>query len=441
MHGAIGQTASARRRPPCVKCSCSRMPGMTLIVDFLYLVAALISAPVWLTRRILAGKAKTDWAGRLGRTPALPPSDRPRLLFHAVSVGEVNAIRGLVERLAADFDVVIAATTDTGIERARALFGPRHAVVRYPLDFSHSVRRFLDAVRPDAVALVELEVWPNFTRECKRQGIALAIVNGRLSDRSYPRYRRFRPIIRPSFRRLDLVIAQDETIAKRFIDLGAEPHRVRVVGTMKWDNAAAGTKEVEAAAARLAEALGIDRGRPIIVAGSTGPGEEWLVRDAVPSGAQLIVAPRKPERFDDAARILDPCVRRSAEGGGGAGGADRFLLDTIGELRAAYVLADLVIVGRTFNNQRGSDMMEPIALGKAVIVGPDVSNFESVARALLEGGGLVQVEAAELAPTIERLLRDGGERAAIAGRGLAVIRARQGTVEAHAALLRQLLAR
>lgn len=273
----------------------------------------------------------------------------------------------------------------------------------------------------------------------------MAIVNGRLSTRSYPRYRRSRPIIRPSFRRLDLVIAQDETIAKRFIDLGVEPQRVRVVGTMKWDNAAAGTKEVQAAAARLAEAMGIDRGRPIVVAGSTGPGEERLVRDAVPSDAQLIVAPRKPERFDEAARILDPCVRRSAaEGGGGArgaSGADRFLLDTIGELRAAYALADLVIVGRTFNNQRGSDMMEPIALGKAVIVGPDVSNFESVARALLEGGGLVQVDAADLAPVIERLLRDAGERAAIAGRGHSVIRARQGTVEAHAALLRQLLAK
>ncbi len=419
------------------------MAGMALIVDFLYFLAALISAPLWLTRRILAGKAKTDWAGRLGRTPALSSPRRPRLLFHAVSVGEVNAIRGLVEQVEADFDVVIAATTDTGIERAKALFGSRHAVVRYPLDFSRSVRRFLDAVRPAAVALVELEVWPNFTRECRRRGIALAVVNGRLSARSFPRYRCARPFVRPSFRRLDLVIAQDETIAARFIDLGAAPDRVRIVGTMKWDNALAGAAGAEASAARLAAALGIDRGRPIVVAGSTGPGEEELIRDAVPPDVQLIVAPRKPERFAEAARILSPCVRRSAAGAGRSApaGASRYLLDTIGELRAAYALADLVIVGRTFSRQRGSDMMEPIALGKAVIVGPDVSNFESVARALLDGGGLVQVGAAELAPTIERLLRDADERAAIAGRGLAVIRAHQGTVAAQAALLRALLAR
>ena len=411
---------------------------MALVVDGLYLVAAIVSAPVWLTRRVVAGKAKTDWPARLGRTAPLPRPTRPRLLFHAVSVGEVNAIRGLVERLADSFDIVIACTTDTGLARAQALFGSRHALVRYPLDFSRCVSRFLDAVRPDVVALVELEVWPNFTRQCEQRAIALVVVNGRLSARSYPRYRRFRPIIRPSFARLDLIIAQDETIAKRFIDLGAQPQCVHVVGTMKWDNALEGRAGAEEGAMRLAALLVIDRARPLVVAGSTGPGEEQLVRSALPPGVQLIVAPRKPERFDETARILAPCVRRSAVEKGERS-AGRYLLDTIGELRAAYALADLVIVGRTFSNQRGSDMMEPIALGKATIVGPDVANFESVARALIEGGGLVQVSAAQLPQTVARLLGDASERAAIAERGLAVIRAHQGTIEAHAALIVQLV--
>lgn len=427
------------------------MAVMSLLVDVLYLVAALLSAPVWLVKRRAAGKARINWSARLGRTAPLPAPLRPRLLFHAVSVGEVNAIRGLVERLAPACEVVIACTTDTGLARAHSLLAPRHAVVRYPLDLSRCVRRFLDAVRPDAVALVELEVWPNFTHECERRGIALAVVNGRLSDRSFPRYRRFRPIIRSSFRRLDLVAAQDETIAGRFIELGARRECVHVVGTMKWDNALEGVAEARANADQLAALLGIDCTRPVVVAGSTGPGEEALVLASIPAGAQLIVAPRRPERFDEVARLLAPCVRRSEAQRGGsrtaAAGAPesgasapaaRFLLDSIGELRAAYALADVVIIGRTFNSQRGSDMMEAIALGKAVIVGPDVSNFESVARALLEGGALVQVTPDQLPAVLARLLSDPTERETLAQRGLEVIRAHQGAVEAHARLIGQL---
>lgn len=411
---------------------------MALLVDALYLVAAIVSAPVWLTLRIVRGKAKTDWRARLGYLAPLSAPERPRVLFHAVSVGEVNAIRGLVARLAESFEVVIATTTDTGFARAKSIYGEGYAVVRYPLDFSRGVRRFLDATRPDLVALVELEVWPNFTRACERRGIPVAVVNGRLSDRSFPRYRLMAPLVRPSFARLSLVIAQDETIADRFVAVGARRDRVRVVSTMKWDNALQGQEGLVEAAAKLAETMGLDRSRPIVVAGSTGPGEEALIHAAVPGDVQLLIAPRKPERFDEAASAIAPCIRRSQNKRDRY--VCRFLLDSIGELRAAYALADLVIVGRTFSSQRGSDMMEPIALGKPVIVGPDVRNFESVARALLDGDGMVRVTAEQLPETVRRLLSDAGERAALAQRGVAVIRANQGAVEAHAKLLTDLLA-
>lgn len=415
---------------------------MSLFADALYLLFALLCAPVVLPLRAWRGKGRIDWAARLGHCGPLPAPARPRLLFHAVSVGEVNAIRSLVSQLEGRFEIVVATTTDTGLARARTLFGSDHPVVRYPLDLSWAVRRFLNATKPDAVALVELEVWPNFTRACQRRGIPVAVVNGRLSDRSFPRYRRIAPFIGPSFRRLSLVIAQDETIAERFIAVGARPERVRVVATMKWDNAMEGQDGVQDAAERLATLLGIDRSRPIVVAGSTGPGEDGLVDAAVPAEVQLIVAPRKPEHFDDAARELTPCVRRSrldSEAPAQQATTNRFLLDSIGELRAAYALADVIIVGRTFASQRGSDMMEPIALGKPVIVGPDVRNFETVARALLDGQGMIQVTAEQLPPVIRRLLDDADARAALAERGLAVIRANQGSVAEHARLLTDLI--
>ncbi len=415
---------------------------MSLLVDALYLVAAIVTAPVWFVGRALQGKPPIDLRARMGRVGTLAEPARPRILFHAVSVGEVNAIRGLVTRLAAEHEIVIATTTDTGLARAKALFGEQHPVVRYPLDFSWAVRRFLDATKPDAVALVELEVWPNFTRQCERRGIAVAVINGRLSDRSFPRYRRARPLVSPSFRRLSLIVAQDEPIAERFIAVGARPECVRVVGTMKWDNALEGQEGLPAAADKLAALLGIDRTRPLVVAGSTGPGEEALIHAAVPKEVQLLVAPRKPERFDEAARILSPCVRRSQIKEGVPNSnvkTNRFLLDSIGELRAAYALADLIIVGRTFSNQLGSDMMEPIALGKAVIVGPDVRNFESVARALLDGGGMVQTTMQHLPQIVAQLLASPQRREQLAAAGLEVIRSKQGSVPEHARLLTDLM--
>lgn len=422
------------------------------LLDLGYFAAAGLAAPVWLWRWWRAGKLRTDWAGRFGRCQPLPASrvetpaeaPLPRVLIHAVSVGEVNAARLLVDALAragdvpgdTRIDVVIAATTDTGYRRATELFSARHAVVRYPFDASFAVRRFLDATRPDLVALVELEVWPNFTKECADRSIPVAVVNGRLSARSARRYGVLGGLVRPTFRRLALIAAQDEVYADRFRALGVDPARVVVTGTMKWDTAQI-TDSVPGADA-LADAMGIDRSKPLVVAGSTAPEEHALLLRSVPAGAQLLCAPRKPEWFEDAAVTLTGCARRSRGERGSSTG--RFLLDTIGELRAAYALADVVVIGRTFVTLGGSDMIEPIGLGKATIIGRHVENFADTVEAFRANDAICIADVGSLPSTIAALLDDAPRRAALAARGREVIRSRQGATARTAALLRELLA-
>jgi 3-deoxy-D-manno-octulosonic-acid transferase len=339
---------------------------MAWMIDLLYLVFAVVSAPVWLVRMIRTGKIRTDWPGRFGRTAVLPKARRPRVLLQAVSVGEVNATLELVARLAEppiSAEIVVATTTDTGCARAQTLYGDAHRVVRYPLDFSFAVRRFLRSIAPDVIVLIELEVWPNFVGVASRRGIPVFVVNGRLTERSVRGYGYLGPLVRPTFRRLALVTAQNEQYAERFRRMGTPAERVVVTGTMKWDTAEI-TGTIEGADA-LADALGIDRSTPLVVAGSTSPGEHELLVESVGDGVQLLCAPRKPEWFDAAAAALPGCTRRSTGESGSPTG--RFLLDSIGELRAAYALADVVVVGRSFGDLHGSDMMEPVALGKATV--------------------------------------------------------------------------
>lgn len=411
---------------------------MSWLVDLLYFLLVVITAPAWIMRMIRSGKIRTDWPGRFGRTIALPSSPGKRLLIHGVSVGEINAIRLLVDHLREvrpDLHIVISTTTDTGFARARDLFATKHVVVRYPFDFSFCVRRFLDAVRPDVVALVELEVWPNFTAACSQRDIPVGIINGRLTERSFRRYQLFRPLVRPSFGRLAFTAVQSETYARRFRKLGVKPDGLHVSGTMKWDTAE--IADVVEGADRLAREMGIDRSQPLIVAGSTAPGEHELLVKAVPDRAQLLCAPRKPEWFDQAARALPGCARRSK--GQCNSSTGRFLLDTIGELRMAYSLADIVVVGRSFGHLHGSDMMEPVALGKAVIIGPAVSDFQQTMDALLDGDGIVQVTLETLSDVIHELLENKDRRQQLAENGRKIILAQQGATLRHTELIYSLL--
>ncbi len=405
---------------------------MSLIFDAVYLVLATVSAPWWLRRRRQGWRERFGHGDRLADDPA-----RKRVLLHAVSVGEINLIRRLVDLLRGEFDVVVSVTTDTGVARARELFAmsPGVTVVRYPLDASWMVRRFLDRVRPDAVGLVELELWPNFIRACRKRGIPVVVLNGRLSDRSFSRYRLARPVLGGFFRSLAACAVQDEVYCERFVAAGVPADRCRVLGSMKWDAAGEADGALEEAAAALARDLGVDLTKPLIVAGSTEPIEHALLHAATPAGAQLLCAPRRPEWFDAAAADLPGCVRRSVGRSAAAPGVDRFLLDTIGELRAAYALADVVVVGRSFGELFGSDPMEPASLGKPVVIGPRFADFAAAVEGLERAGAIVRAERESLAAVLRGLIEVRAQRDSIGARARACVAANRGASDRHAELL------
>ncbi len=415
--------------------------------DVLYGLGALLASPFWIIGLLRTGKWRTDWRGRFGETPPLEPDDRPTLLLHGVSVGEINATRELVARLEAPgappLRPVVSATTNTGFDRAVQLYGDRHPVVRFPFDFSWMVGRFLDAVQPTAVALMELEVWPNLAQECRLRGIPLVVINGRLSGPSFRHYRWVKPWVRPMFRSLAAVGAQTEEYAQRFRALGTPPERVVVTDTMKWDTAKL-VDEVEGAEALGAD-LGIDPGRPLVVAGSTGPGEEKILIESKPEGIQLLLVPRKPERFGEVARLASGITRRTERphGSGSPSGCssanDLFLLDTMGELTKAYALADVAFVGRSLVPMGGSDPIEPIALGTPTLMGPRFENFSEVVAAFREGGG-IRITEDPMADASELLADSEGARA-MARRGREVIRGRQGATLRNVKLLSDVLGR
>ncbi len=399
---------------------------MTLL-DLLLIPALLIFLPSFLRKK------RGGWAQRFGKTQPLPAPTKKRILLHGVSVGEINALRALVPLLTPQLDVVISTTTDTGLARAQSLYSGSCTVVRFPLDASWAVKRFLDAVKPDAVALCELEVWPQFIRFCRERSIPICIINGRLSERSFRGYRSFRPLLTKMFRSLEFAAVQDSDYATRFQHMGIDSAKCHITGSMKWDAISfGGTQELETAAAKLAEDMGIDRSRPLIVAGSTGPGEETLLHAAVAQDVQLLCAPRKPERFNEAAAALPGCCRRSQKS---AHAGNRFLLDSIGELRNAYSLADLVVIGRSFGNQFGSDPIEAIALAKPVVIGPAFGDFQQIVEQFRSADGIVIATADSLPAALDRLMQSKDTRTAIAANGLACIRKNQGAAARNAELL------
>ena len=416
-------------------------------------------------KRLRTGRWRTGVRDRSGSVaPPHRHAPGPRILVHGVSVGETNALEPFVEALAASAvapDVVVSASTATGFERAVRIHAGRRAVVRFPLDFTWMAARFLDIVRPELVVLAELELWPSFLIACARRGIPVCVVNGRLSERSYRGYRRWGPLSRRIFRRLAWVSTQTEVYRDRFVALGVPADRVVVGGSLKWD---AALKQPDAGeAAGLAAALGIDRDRPLIVAGSTGPGEEEILLRGLPDGCQLLLAPRRPERWDEVAGLVAGMPRRSGVGGVSGGGSGMggdgqdmregghsisgrsqghaddnerrrtgkppsvFLLDTIGELPTVYLLADAVFVGRSLVPMGGSNPLEAVALGKPAVIGPHHENFAGVVAELVAAGGLVVSE--DPMAVIAGWLEDPAAALGVAAGGRGALERNRGSAE------------
>ena len=430
-----------------------------LLLSALYVPAALLYLPLLIYQMVFLKKNRRGWRQRFGGLPRRK-SDRPCIWIHAVSLGEVNATQSLVEEIdkrLGGHDVVISATTDTGYAAALRHYPQRH-VVRYPLDFSFAVNRAFDRIRPDAVILLELEAWPNFVTIAARRHIPVGIANGRLTEEKS--MRRFglplvRSLARQMFSRIAWTAAQNEQYAARFRKLGARAESVTVTGTMKYDTAL--IAERVPGDRELACAMGIESGAPLLVAGSTGPGEEQMLLDAYAElraefpKLRLAIIPRKPERFAEVARLIEArgfgCRRRSVHPDDTQANAtvatsqptddhSVILGDTMGELRKFYALADLVFVGRSLVPMGGSDMIEVAALARPMCFGPHTQNFVDVAETLLAAKAAVRLgDRSDLVRVARELLRDCGAAGEMGRRAQDVVRQNRGATQRTVDLL------
>jgi len=409
---------------------------------------------MWLYRLIRHGRYRSDIGQRFGAVP-IRYGLQPLIWVHAVSLGEINAARGLVAELHSqlpDFRVAISTTTDTGMAAARKLFAPDHVVFRWPLDFSLVVARALARLRPSMVVLMEGEAWPNFLALCNRRDIPVVVVNGRMSpDKGYPRYRKLGPLAGRLFNRLTAIGVQDELYAKRFISLGVRSEKIQVTGMMKFDSIE--VADTLAGQDALAAALDLASHDRLIVAGGTGEGEERpllemfaRLRRKHPT-ARLAVVPRKPERFDGVARLITSCgmplIRRSQrpDGANRPAPSDAVILgDTMGELRKFYALAAAIFVGRSLVPQGGSDMIEAAALGKATAFGPHTFNFPQ-AEDLARNGCVRVARVAELELQLDAWLADPAAAAEAGRRAQDFVRSQQGATRRNVEMICGVLGR
>lgn len=428
--------------------------SMRYLIDLAYILALLGYSPKIVYRMLKEKRYRSGWDQRLGKIWRRLP-ERPCLWIHAVSVGEVNAARTLIDELLRqmpDYEIVLTSTTDTGLQRARSLYEKTLTVSYFPFDFSWIMKRAFERIRPRAILLMELEVWPNLTALAFEQKIPVIVVNGRLSDKSFPRYLKIRPFVRRTFSRLAMVLAQTEEYARRFMELGCPPERVRITSSLKYDTAR--TEPDAPAVQKLAEQLHLGK-EPLWVVGGTGPGEEQIALEIFsrlkkePSfeSLRMAVIPRKPERFEEVAELIRrsgfPWVRYSRlkeQNAAAEGKPDIILGDTMGDLNNFYALASVVFVGRTLVPLGGSDMMESAALGKCTLFGPHTFNFKQTVQELLAGQGAIEVaDKEQLFEMTRKCLLDRDFARRIAENGQNIILRSKGATQKTLQALREVL--
>jgi 3-deoxy-D-manno-octulosonic-acid transferase len=423
---------------------------MTALINIAYLIALLAVSPMAIYRMLRYGRYRAGWANRFGKISRKRP-DKKCIWIHAVSVGEVNATTTLIRELESkfpDYEIAISTTTDTGFARANALFGSRLSVFYFPMDFSPTMKRAFANIRPAMCLLIELEVWPNLVRIAKQSGVPVIVVNGRLSERSFRRYNLIKAVTRKLFGNLTLALAQSEEYADRFRQIGVPAERVIVTGSVKYDTAQV-TDKVDGADA-LAAQLGLKNKR-LWVAGATGDDEEKIILDVYRrlieqkqfADLRLAIVPRKPERFDGVANLIEQArfglIRYSEIKKKATEGTEKKIInhqssiinvilgDTMGDLRKFYSLATVIFVGRSLVPMGGSDMMEAAALGKCTIFGPHAFNFKHAVDDLLKANGAILVkDANELLNAMTKCLTDADYARQIAQNGQQLIIKNQG---------------
>ncbi len=421
---------------------------MFIVYSLIMALALLLSLPWWLFQLARSKKYRAGLAERFGFVPhRITPGIREGAIWiHAVSVGEVLAVSHLVRELRAAFadrTIFISTTTLAGQKLARELFG-EDRVFYMPLDFGFAVRPYLKLLKPSLLVLAETEFWPNVLRLAKDRGARIAIVNGRISDRSFPRYRRFRWFFAPVLACIDLFLAQTKEDARRLHEIGADDQRIQVSGNLKFDIRPTSTT---ALTVDLRRALSKDA--PAIVCGSTTTGEEEILLAAFNdvlkhhAKAVLILAPRHPERFDKVAGLVSASgfslVRRSSWTASGSLAGKVFLLDSVGELASVYALADLAFVGGSLFPVGGHNILEPAQHGVAVLTGPYTQNFREITRIFEEGGGLKVVAPQELSREWLELINRPQERLSLGNRAQQLFLQHTGATARSLEALRPLL--
>jgi 3-deoxy-D-manno-octulosonic-acid transferase len=419
---------------------------MYFLYNILLVAGFFLLTPLFLFHLVTGGKWSDGFWQRLGSLPDLNAGGRRVVLLHCVSVGEANAALPLAVKLKEQFPelaLVVSTTTRTGQKVARERYAAiADAVVYFPFDLGFSVRRFLRHVRPAVVLLTETEIWPNFIRRANRSGARLAIVNGRLSERSFRRYSHVKGFLKRVLAYVDLGLMQTNADAQRIMALGMRGSKVKVTGNLKFDLAESRETELTY---QFRRRFGIGDGAPLIIAASTHEPEEQMLLEAfkqIWKGGEsdplprMMIVPRHPERFEEVTNILRASgfafVRRSEAPSGRDKTAEIILLDSIGELNAAYPLAEVVFVGGSLIPHGGQSVFEPAAAGRSMVTGPHTANFAAAVEEFVSRDALVQLSEAsvdELAKALGESLGDADLRRTRGRNALAVIEANRGAAD------------
>src|ERR1700688_1928159 len=406
----------------------------------------VLTLPYWLLQMMRHGKYRAGFGQRFGAVPAALAGrgEKPAIWVHAVSVGEVVASSAVVEALRQKFPshrVLVSTTTSTGQKLAAQRFGAQN-VFYFPLDFAFAVRPYLDALRPELVVIAETEFWPNFLRCAKRSGARIAVINCRISDRSFPGYKRFRfwlpKLLEKTLANVDVFLAQTEEDRKRLIEIGAPESKVTVAGNLKFDVA---PPPAPAIVASLRESFVHSGAGPVLVCGSTLEDEEGSLLSAFLNilvnhpKAVMILAPRHPERFSEVADLVEKLGfrmwRRSLWSGEPlAGGV--FLVDSIGELAALYSLATVAFVGGSLVPRGGHNILEPALYGVPIVTGNHYENFRDIVNLFSSRNAVRVVGLAELPLVLIELLENSNseERATLGRNALAALESQRGATAA-----------
>lgn len=428
---------------------------MYSLYSILVLILAVVASPWFIYQAVRYKKYVGSLGQRMGYLPVSFNMDGDESIWvHAVSVGEVLTARPLISELKRRYPnlrMFLSTTTMAGQQLARRSVQDVDAVFYFPFDFGFVIRRTLNLVRPKLFIMMETEIWPNLLRECRARGVKTAVVNGRLSARSFPRYRLIRPMMRRVLDHIDRFLVQSEESARRFIDLGADPARVVVTGSLKFDSLEVSPTALQARARdRVLRYFRVSSSRPVIVAGSTMKGEETSVlkafrrvRSTMPN-ALLVLAPRNPERFSEAEQLARAegwkVARRSDLAIDAEPRVDIVILDTIGELATIYQIGTIVFVGGSLVPTGGHNVLEPAVFGKPIVFGPHMQNFLEIADAFVTNGAGVQLENDEqLEQVFVELMGDPVRRARLGAAARALVEANRGANQKSVAVLSQLL--